>query len=310
VRLQFIESLISLSEARDDTFLMVGDLGFGVVEKFANRFPDRFLNAGVAEQNMLGTAAGIASTGNLVFVYSIANFPSLRALEQIRNDICYHGLPVVVVSVGAGLGYGTLGYSHHAVEDISVMRSIPGMTVYSPADDIEVQACLDDIAVHRMPSYLRLGKGGEPTLHADPLLSRVTPVRLSGSSSSNVVLSHGAIGHQVAQALDSVREKLRIEISHYSVPRLGPKGLEGTGILHANRILTVEEHTRRGGFGSYVLEHLSDADQHIPSKVVGLRETHTKEVGDRDYLLGLNGLDPSLLAQQIEAYFGLRDGRS
>ena len=305
MRLHFVESLISLSEARDDTFLVVGDLGFGVVEKFADKFPSRFLNAGVAEQNMLGMAAGIASTEKLVFVYSIANFPSLRALEQIRNDIAYHDLAVVVVSVGAGLGYGTLGYSHHAVEDVSVLRSIPGMTVYSPADEIEVQACMQDIALHRRPAYLRLGKGGEPSLHLDPLLTSVTPIRLSGLSSSSVVLSHGAIGHQVAQALNSVRRTLGVDISHYSVPRLGPGDLEGVGIHKAQRVLTVEEHTRRGGFGSYVLEHLADAGQQGATKVVGLREAHTKEVGDRDYLLELNGLDPNGLAQQIEAHFGL-----
>src|SRR6187431_2921481 len=118
MRNAFIEELSTLAEANDNIVLVVGDLGYSVVEPFAQRFPDRFLNAGVAEQNMTGLAAGLASEGYHVFTYSIANFPTLRCLEQIRNDVCYHVLPVTVVAVGAGLAYGNLGYSHHAVQDI------------------------------------------------------------------------------------------------------------------------------------------------------------------------------------------------
>ena len=120
-------------QAADDPriMLLVGDLGFGVVAAFGDAYPDQFLNCGVAEQSMVGVAAGLAASGRRPFVYSIANFPTLRPLEQVRNDVCYHGLGVTIVSVGAGLAYGSLGYTHHAVEDISIMRSLPGMRVYS-----------------------------------------------------------------------------------------------------------------------------------------------------------------------------------
>src|SRR5215467_2018317 len=125
MRTAFFCSLLRLAEQDDRVHLIVGDLGFGVVEKFAQRFPNRFLNAGVAEQNMTSVAAGMALSGKIVFTYSIANFPILRCLEQVRNDVCYHNANVKVVAVGGGLAYGPLGSSHHATEDLSIMRSLP-----------------------------------------------------------------------------------------------------------------------------------------------------------------------------------------
>ena len=139
--------------------------GFGVVADFGETYPRQFLNCGVAEQSMVGIAAGMASAGRRPFVYSIANFPTLRPLEQIRNDVCYHGLGVTIVSVGAGLAYGSLGYTHHAVEDISILRSLPGMRVYSPADAFECRAAVDEILATPGPAYLRLGKNKEPLMH-------------------------------------------------------------------------------------------------------------------------------------------------
>jgi len=299
VRLQFIDSLLSHSKRDDSTFLVVGDLGFGVVEKFAQQYPERFLNAGVAEQNMLGMAAGIASTSKLVFAYSIANFPSMRALEQVRNDVCHHSLPVVVASVGAGLGYGSLGYSHHAVEDIAVMRPMPGLTVYSPADDFEVQACFDDIVTRRKPAYLRLGKGGEKAVHTDPLQNGAAPARLTGGDSQNIVLSHGAITSETAEALVRVRKETGVDCAHYSVPRLMRADLDELGLHTAERVITVEEHTTKGGFGSHVLEYLAATGSRPFARLIGLEELHHTEVGDRNHLLATNGLDPDGLAGKI-----------
>jgi transketolase len=134
MRTTFIQELIAQARKNPKIFLVVGDLGYSVIEPFAQEFPERFLNAGVAEQNMTGVAAGLASEGFHVFTYSIANFPTLRCLEQIRNDICYHNFPVTIVSVGAGMAYGNLGYSHHSVQDLAIMRTLPNLTLLSPAD--------------------------------------------------------------------------------------------------------------------------------------------------------------------------------
>src|SRR6184192_4584852 len=130
---------MKLAERDSRVFLIVGDLGFGVTEPFAQRFPERYLNAGVAEQNMTGIAAGLALSGKIVFTYSIGNFPTLRCLEQIRNDICYHHANVKVVAVGGGFAYGALGMTHHATEDLAIMRTLPGMVVVAPGDPVEAE---------------------------------------------------------------------------------------------------------------------------------------------------------------------------
>jgi transketolase len=155
MRIRFIETLCAEAEYNPKIFLVCGDLGFSVLEPFATRFPDRYLNAGVAEQNMMGVAAGLAMTGYTVFAYSIGNFPTMRCLEQIRNDVCYHNADVKVVAVGSGFAYGGQGYTHHAVEDVAVMAALPRMEVFSPADPAEVVAVTRLIARSGQPSYLR-----------------------------------------------------------------------------------------------------------------------------------------------------------
>ncbi|PYM76947.1 MAG: transketolase, partial [Candidatus Rokuibacteriota bacterium] len=165
MRAAFFKTLLDLAERDERIHLVVGDLGFGVVEPFARRFPDRFLNAGVAEQNMTGVAAGLALCGKVVFTYSIGNFSTIRCLEQIRNDICYHRADVKIVSVGGGFAYGPLGMTHHALEDLAIMRVLPGMTVVAPGDPFEVEQATRAIVGQPGPCYLRLGRAGEPRIH-------------------------------------------------------------------------------------------------------------------------------------------------
>src|SRR6185437_7546990 len=161
----FFDALVELAEHDDRVHLVVGDLGFGVTKTFAQRFPRRFLNAGVAEQNMTGVAAGLALSGKVVFTYSIANFPVMRCLEQIRNDVCYHTLNVKIVAVGGGMAYGTAGCSHYALEDLAVLQALPNMTVIAPGDPVEVAWATRAIVAQPGPCYLRLGKAGEKRLH-------------------------------------------------------------------------------------------------------------------------------------------------
>ena len=169
MRTAFIQQLYKLAKEDSRINLIVGDLGFGVVTDFAKDFPKQFLNVGVAEQNMTGIAAGMALSGKIVFTYSIANFPTLRCLEQIRNDVCYHNVNVKIVPVGGGLAYGALGASHHATEDIAIMRSLPNMLVVAPGDPVEAQAATKAIVEHSGPCYLRLGRAGEPSVHSAKL---------------------------------------------------------------------------------------------------------------------------------------------
>src|SRR3954471_2701193 len=175
MRTTFIESLSQAASENPDIWLLCGDLGYSVLEPFAAKFPDRYINVGVAEQNMAGIAAGIALSGKSVFIYSIGNFPTFRCLEQLRNDVCYHGADVKVVAVGAGFAYGSQGSTHHALEDVAVMSGLPSIEVFVPCDPAEVQAATRAISVSRKPAYLRLSRSGEPVLRQDEISSPREP---------------------------------------------------------------------------------------------------------------------------------------
>jgi transketolase len=256
MRNAFIEELVALATEHTHIALVVGDLGYSVIEPFADRFPDRFINAGVAEQNMTGLAAGMASEGFHVFTYSIANFPTFRCAEQIRNDIDYHQLPVTVVSVGGGLAYGALGYSHHAVQDYALMRSMPHMLLAAPGDPMEVRACMRYLVANPQPSYLRLGKAGEPSFHQT--VPEVHPgqwLAIAGDNSGNdnILLTTGAtLGMAMA------RQQKRPNHTVYSMPLWGmsSKQAQGQQVFQCRAITTLEDHLMDGGFGSWLLESL------------------------------------------------------
>jgi transketolase len=255
MRNAFIDELVSLAEKFDHIALMVGDLGWSVVEPFAERFPDRFINAGIAEQNMAGMAAGMASEGYHVFTYSIANFPTFRCAEQIRNDVDYHNLPVTTVSVGGGLAYGSLGYSHHAVQDYALMRTMPNMLIAAPGDPLEVRACLRYLVNHPQPSYLRIGKAGEPTFHGtvpDIQPGRWLKVRDGKAPNSAAIVSTGAA---LGMAMDHC-----VDHAVFSLPLWGmkAKSAQSQQVNAFDTIITFEDHLVDGGFGSWLMEAVRD----------------------------------------------------
>jgi transketolase len=254
VRNAFIQELVSLARLHPQIALIVGDLGYSVVEPFADEFPDRFINAGVAEQNMTGLAAGMASEGYHVFTYSIANFPTFRCAEQIRNDVAYHKLPVTVVSVGGGLTYGALGYSHHAVQDYALMRTLPNMLIAAPGDPMEVRACMRYLVTNPGPSYLRLGKASEPCFNETPpdlVPGQWLKVRIGHGD--RAILSTGA-GLQIA--MDWVTKEEYADCAVYSLPlwSMADKTLQASYLRQHVEVLTIEDHLVDGGFGSWLLE--------------------------------------------------------
>jgi transketolase len=237
--------------------LVVGDLGFSVVEPFAQRFPDRFINAGIAEQNMMGLAAGMASEGYHVFVYSIANFPTFRCAEQLRNDVDYHRLPVTAVSVGGGLAYGNLGYSHHAVQDYGLMRLMPNMLLAAPGDPLEVRACMRYLVEHPQPSYLRLGKAGEPIYH--PAVPDVAPgrwLRIAGNSEARRTFLTTGAPLQIAKRWSEGEHR---DFAVHSMPlwSMASKGGQADEVARWDEVHTVEDHLPDGGFGSWLREAVS-----------------------------------------------------
>lgn len=303
MRAAFIQALLESAEQDERVSLVVGDLGFGVVEPFAKRFPARFVNAGVAEQNMTGIAAGMALCGKVVFTYSIANFPTLRCVEQIRNDICYHKANVKIVSVGGGFGYGALGMSHHATEDLAILRALPHMIVVAPGDPREAEAATRAVAQHPGPCYLRLGKSGEPTVHSgqiDFALGRAITVREGGDLC--LIVSGGLLDNAVRAADQLGQEGLQARV--LSMHTLKP--LDQEAVLRAARetraIITIEEHSLIGGLGSAVAEVLAESDEpKVPFKRLGVPSEFAPRAGSQEHLrsvysLSLDGIAKTLLS--------------
>lgn len=285
----------------ENVWLIAGDLGYSVLDTFAQRYPARYINAGVAEQNMTGLAAGLAIEGAKAFTYSIANFPTFRCLEQIRNDVCYHNLDVKVISVGAGLSYGTHGYTHYGIEDIAIMRPLPHMTVLCPADPHEAIRCAQLALQHRGPMYIRLGKNGEPNMHDAPCTFSIGDPIEFFRADEMAVLATGAIGHAGLEAVRSLRASGK-KIGFYSLPTLRPlnimKLVEMLG--PCRHIVTLEEHVVSGGLFS-LLSELSQTEQLgfsitplcIPHELPGL--------GSQGYLLQALGLDAAGISQRLQS---------
>ncbi len=301
----FVAKLTERAADDPSVMLLVGDLGFGVVANFGESYPRQFLNCGVAEQSMVGIAAGMASAGRRPFVYSIANFPTIRPLEQIRNDVCYHGLGVTIVSVGAGLAYGSLGYTHHAVEDISILRSLPGMRVYSPADALECRAAVDEILADPSPAYLRLGKNKEPLMHAtQPDLSKGAPIIVRDGTDVTLLVA----GPVIVQAVE-VAEQLAeagVSVRVVSCPVIKPLNAEAVRAAAEGTvgIVTLEEHTVMGGFGSAVLEAFAVRGWRTPILPLGLEDKATHIIGDQEWIRERAGLATPYVRERVAAFAG------
>ena len=286
MRTAFIQQLVVEARGNPRIFLIVADLGFSVVEAFAREFPDRYLNVGVAEQNMTGVAAGLASEGYHVFTYSIANFSTLRCLEQIRNDVCYHGLPVTVVSVGGGLAYGNLGYSHHAVQDLAIMRTMPGIAVFAPADPGETIESVQWLVKNPGPSYLRLGKAGEPNLHSVRGVD-AGPLKVVHGTAKCALVSTGGMLKTALEA-HKIMEADGMSVPVFSLPRLKPINRSLLTALHGfGALIALEEHVVEGGLAAILRENLP-ADIAVYS--VALPEAIANQVGTQDYLRNVGGL--------------------
>jgi transketolase len=281
----FIKKLIKRASTDLRIVLIVGDLGYNVVEEFANKFPLRFINAGICEQNMTTLAAGMASEGFKVFVYSISNFPTFRSAEQIRNDICYHNLDVTTVIVGGGVAYGNLGYSHHAIQDYGLMRLFPEMTIISPGDPSETNDCMNYCFENEGPKYLRLRKAGEINFSYDT-------VKLDGSwnlktqnSSKKIFLTTG-YGLKIAHDLKKNNESF-FDYEIYSCPIWGMKYqiMQDEFCNPFNEIITVEDHLKSGGFGSWLSESIIKKDNKFKIRHGFLSNDIIGKVGSEDYLL-------------------------
>ena len=298
----FVRTLIELAKNDKNIELVTGDLGFGVLKPYWEQIPDQFTNAGIAEQNMTTVAAGMALEGKKVVTYSIGNFPTLRCLEQIRNDCAYHHANVNVVCVGGGFVYGSLGMSHHAMEDIAVLRALPDVVVLTPGDAMEAEAITKAMVEHPGTCYLRLGRGGERKIH-DKLDSIKIGKAIKVKDGERVaIFSTGAIYDEVDEAYQQLVSK-GYQPAVYSFPTVKPLDMEVVKQCaeQYDLIVTCEEHNVIGGFGSAVAEVMAEMPERKAYLTrIGLQDLYATKVGTQKYLREQYGICASEIVKKIE----------
>ena len=300
----FVRALMREAAADPRLTLITGDLGFGVLKPFWETYPDQFVNAGIAEQSMTGLAAGLSRTGRTVLTYSIGNFPTLRCIEQIRNDCAYHDANVKIVCVGGGFVYGSLGMSHHATEDMAVLRALPGVTVFTPGDPAEVEAVVPVMLRTPGTCYLRLGRGGEPMLHDAPVTDWTLPRALTLRQGTDVaLLSAGGILTQTVSAARLLQEQ-GVSAEVVSFPCLKPidreKLMELAGRFR--HLVTVEEHSIVGGFGSAVCEVIAETGMPCRVHRIGMEDVYSCIVGTQQYLRSQYRMDDRAICERTLAW--------
>lgn len=291
MRTTFVNTITELARKDERIFLLSADMGFSVFEPFMQEFPTRFLNTGIAEQNTIGVAAGLAASGKIVFVYSIVPFVTMRCFEQVRLDLAYNNTNVKLVGVGGGLTYGSLGPSHHAIEDIAIMRSLPNMTVLCPGDPIEVRELVLRSYETNGPVYIRLGKNNEPIIH--PKGYRVTIGKAIEVCKGNdlALLTTGAMLETGKRWVEEWKEE-GVSVRLISMPSIKP--FDTKQIIELIElglpIITLEEHNIIGGLGSVVSEIIAESGKAIKFMRIGINDTYSHYVGDHKYLREKFGL--------------------
>lgn len=297
----FVRTLIELAKENKNIELITGDLGFGVLKPYWEQLPDQFTDAGIAEQNMTTVAAGMALEGKTVFVYSIGNFPTLRCLEQIRNDCAYHNANVKIVCIGGGFVYGSLGMSHQATEELAILRALPGVVVMAPGDMVEAEEATKAIANYPGTCYLRLGRGGENRIHEKIEKFQIGKAIKVKEGTKIALFSTGAIFDEVQGAYELLCNQ-GYEPAIYTFPTVKP--IDEEVIKKCARefdlIVTCEEHNIIGGFGSAVAEVMAEM---LHRKAVllriGIHDEYASIVGNQEYLRDMYGMSAERIAEQI-----------
>ena len=291
MRTVFNQTLIKIAEHDPRIHMILADIGYGEIEAFDRAFPGRLYNVGVAEQNMTGVACGMAMEGNICVTYSIANFPTLRCLEQIRNDVCYHNQNVKIVIIGGGVSYGPLGVSHHSTEDIAIMRALPNMVVIVPCDNYEAEAATYAMIEHNGPVYYRCGDKNESDIHEGPVdfqIGKAIPVT---DGTDLAIFFTGPIGYDAKLAVKQL-QKEGISVRLVSMHSIKP--IDREEIVHCakniGRILTLEEHNLSGGLGSAVAEVLADEGCICSFRRMALPDINVSKVGSQKWLRAQYGL--------------------
>jgi len=291
MRSVFNKTLLELAAKDERIYLILADIGFGEIEPFCTSFPERSFNVGVCEQNMTGIAAGIALNGNVVFTYSIANFPTFRCFEQIRNDICYHNANVKIITIGGGVAYGPLGTSHQSTEDLSVMRALPNMVVVAPGDLIEAELLTKAMVEWEGPCYMRCGYKGEPALYSqypDLKIGKAITIR---DGSDITLIATGEMLPTAVEISDSFK-KASLGVRVISMHTIKPVDAEAIvkAAEETKKIISLEENNIVGGLGGAVSEVIAEqVGVAIKFKRIGIKDVFPSKVGYREYLRSAYG---------------------
>ncbi|WP_238883213.1 transketolase family protein [Clostridium sp. YIM B02551] len=302
MRTAFINKLTEMARKDEDIYLITGDLGFSVFEKFEQEFQDRFVNVGIAEATMIGIAAGLALSGKKVYVYSIIPFVTMRCFEQIRVDLCYQNLNVTLVGVGGGLSYGAAGATHHAIEDIALMRSLPNMKVVCPGDPTEAEKAVEQAVGLEGPVYIRLNKNGEPKLHnEDSIKFNIgKAIKIYEGNELSII----ATGNMLEQSINISKKLIENGYNVNLISMHTIKPIDKECIIECldktKYIFTLEEHNIFGGLGSAVSEVIAtNISKPITFKSYGIPDTYAESSGSRDYFRKKYGIDEESIYNKI-----------
>ncbi|OGV45304.1 MAG: hypothetical protein A2017_08870 [Lentisphaerae bacterium GWF2_44_16] len=303
MRTAFNDELLSIAKEKSNIFMILADIGYGEIEAFANSFPDRFINCGVAEQNMTGVACGVAMEGNIAITYSIANFPTLRCLEQIRNDVCYHNANVKIVIIGGGMAYGPLGISHHSTEDLAIMRALPNLVVLAPCDIPEARAAVHAMIAHKGPVYYRCGYKKEKNIHEGKINFEIGKSITVKDGTDAAIIFCGTVGYNAKLAAEKLAEE-NISVRLVSMHTVKP--IDKEAIIKAAKetgaIVTLEEHNIMGGLGSAVGEVLMDAGiSGVKCKRIALPDINVSLIGSQEWLRDKYGMGEDDIVKAVKA---------
>ena len=302
MRNKFAEVIVKLARKRDDICLLSGDIGNRMFDDFKKVAPDRFLNCGIAEANMMSMAAGLALSGLRPIVYTITPFTTTRCLEQIRTGVAYHEAPVVIVGTGSGLSYAELGATHHSLEDLAVLRSIPNLQVCAPADRNELEAQLIQAITEEKPTYIRIGKKGEPVLFENCANLGIGRANLLTTGNDTIVLGIGPIISEALEAKERLKEKgINIAVASMgSVKPLDDKFLKQCISEGYTNWVSLEEHHKIGGLGSTLLEWLSSENiSNVKLKRIGIADHFVHELGDQSYVRGKESINAEAITKLV-----------
>ncbi len=304
MRNTIVNLIHDLAKTDKNIYFLTGDLGYSVIDNFQKEFPERCLNLGIAEQNMIGVAAGLALEGKKVFVYSIVPFVIMRCLEQIRTDVALQNLDVTIIGVGGGFAYATLGPTHHAIEDIAMLRVIPRMKIVSPSDPVSAKVLAEQLLKIPGPTYIRLNKGGEPALYKAPPKMEVGKGFVLKEGNQISILSNGAITQVAVEVANQLeQEGISCEVVDMATIKPLDSDLIIGRLQNRKVVVTLEEHNILGGFGSAVTEVAAEQPRAAILKRFGVNDEYSQVFGSQQFMREQSGLSAEQVYKTIKKLY-------